>query len=174
MAFVLEDGSGLPTANSYASFAQFTAYFTDRAVTVSGVQATVEAALIRATDYLDLRFRWKGCKVKPLAEQALQWPRYGVYDEEGYELPSDELPTALVNACCEYAKRALAAELAPDPTVDASGVAVVKSRDKVGPIEVEREFSGASASSSTFKPYPAADRLIRHLIYPEGGRVYRA
>lgn len=171
MAFVVEDGTGLANANSYGADAGFVAYFAERGVTIAQAQALREQALIRATDFLDQRYCFKGYRLKP-ETQALQWPRYGVY-VEGYELPAAPLPVDLVKATYELAHRALAADLSPDPTFDASGVAVVKSRDKVGPIEVEREFSGGSASSSFAPVYPEVDALLRRLVVARIG-VYRA
>lgn len=170
MAFLVEDGTGLEDSNSYGTFAGYTAYWLDRGVVVAELQAVVEGALVRATDYLGIRFRFKGYRLT--AEQALDWPRGCVYTPEGVLI--EGLPVDLVKATYEYTRRALAGDLAPDPTVSATGVAVVRTRRKVGPIETEDEFSGSSASSSTFKPYPAADRLLRHLVYPESGSVYRA
>jgi hypothetical protein len=172
VSFQVEDGSGLASANSYGAYAGMVAYFADRGVTFAQAQGIVETALIRATDFLDQRYCFKGCKLAP-AVQALQWPRYGVYDEEGILLPPSPLPVALVKATYELAQRALAADLSPDPTFDASGVAVVASTDKIGPIEVTRQFSGASPSSSFAPVYPEVDQLLRRLVLARV-RVYRA
>lgn len=170
MTLVLEDGTGtVEGANSYASNAQFQAYFADRLVTVSAVAATVEAALIRATDYLSQRYRWRGYRLLP-ETQSLDWPREGVWTPDGVYV--EGLPAELVSATIEAAKRALDEELMPDPVADASGLPVAASRDKVGPIEVERTFTGAGPS--TFRKWPTIDRLVRNLIHPETGRVYRA
>lgn len=169
VSFQLEDGTGLADSNSYGSFAGYVAYWLDRGVTVTDTQTVVEAALVKATDYLGLRFRWRGYRLLPMT-QALDWPRCGVYTLDGVYI--EGLPVELVKATYEYGFRAVSGDLMPDPTVDASGVTVVSSKDKVGPIEVERTFSGSA--SSTFRPWPAADRLLRHLIYPETGRVWRA
>lgn len=176
MAFVVEDGTGLDDANSYASYAGYVAYWTDRGAVPTALQADIEAALVKATDYLGIRFRWKGSKLT--SEQALDWPRACVYGEPTFDEPGgsviEGVPVEVQKATYEYASRALSGTLAPDPTVSATGVALVRTRRKVDVIEIEDEFSGASASPSTFKPYPAADRLVRHLVWPEGGSVYRA
>lgn len=176
MSIVVEDGTGLEDANSYASFAQFQAHFADRGGAASTTQADVEKALVKATDYMGIRFRWRGYRLT--AEQALDWPRACVYGQPSFDEPGgvviEGVPIEVTKACIEYANRALAGDLAPDPTVSATGVAMVSTRRKVGPIETEDVFSGGIASSSTFKPYPAADRLLRNLVWPEGGRVYRA
>jgi DnaT-like ssDNA binding protein len=170
--FVVEDGTGLEDANSYASYADWTAYWADRGGAPAGVQAVVEAALVNGADYLGIRYRWKG--VRLTLEQALEWPRAYVYRESFAGCaPIEGVPVEVVQANIELAKRALSGELAPDPTVDATGQVVTSKRDKVGPIETERVFSGAS--SATFvKPFPQVDRIVRKLVEPEGGRVFRA
>jgi len=171
MALILEDGTGTVVgANSYGADAGLVAYWADRGVTIVQAQPLREASLIKATDYLDRRFRWVSCKLLP-ETQPLQWPRVPFWFQGRI---IEGLPVELVKACYEYAFRDLSAPLAPDPTVDASGVAVTRKREKVGPIEVETAFSGGSASSSTWKPYPVADALLRGLYVPEGQRVYRA
>lgn len=173
MAIVVEDGTGLEDANSYASYADWTAYWADRGGAPAGVQADVEAALVKGADYLGLKYRWRGYRLT--SAQALDWPRMYVYRETyagGCEL-IEGVPVEVVRANIELAKRALAGELTPDPTVDATGQVVTSKRDKVGPIETERTFSGAS--SATFvKPFPQVDRMVRDLVLSEGGRVYRA
>jgi hypothetical protein len=176
MAFNVEDGTGLEDSNSYASYAAFLAYFADRGVTVTALQPAVEAALVQATDYMGIRFRWKGTKLT--SEQALDWPRACVYGRPSFDEPGgvviEGVPVEVVKACIEYGNRALTSVLAPDPTVSATGVTVTRTKRKVGPIETEDEFSGSSATSNTLKPYPSADRLVRHLVLPENCGVYRA
>lgn len=173
MALILETGAGLSNSNSYASYAAALAYWADRGFVPTQTQPQIEQALIRGCDHLDQRFRWKGYRL--LTTQALEWPRYGVYDREGCLLLDPAvLPAELVKANIELAQRALLADLSPDPEVDATGVAVVKSRDKVGPIEVEREFTGATAGNSFFPAYPEVVALLRYLVLPKTGSVHRA
>lgn len=172
---VVEDGTGLANANSYASYAGYVGYWADRGLVVAEAQAVIEAALIKATDYLGIRYSWRGVKLTDA--QALDWPRACAYGRPTADypcgVPLEGVPLAVVNATYELGKRALAGELAPDPTVDESGQTVVSSRDKVGPLETERTFTGGG--SSTFvKRFPAVDRLLRYLVVSEGGRVYRA
>lgn len=176
MPIVVEDGSGLANANSYASHAGYVAYWTERGAVPAEAQAVIEAALIKATDYLGIRFTWKG--IRSTSSQALDWPRLCAYGMPTAEypcgVPLEGVPLEVERATYEYAKRALAAPLAPDPTVSATGVALTRTKRKVGPIETEDEFTGSSASSTTFKPYPAADNLLRWLVVTSSGRVWRA
>lgn len=162
MAFVVEDGTGKNNANSYASVADADAYFADRAVGAwAGDESVKQAALIKATDYLDARFGARFIGEKASAEQALEWPRAGA----GFL--DSEVPVKLERACFEYAVRALTAELAPDLKVDASGLSLFAKKKKVGPIETEyaAQQSGLGSTPMLIRPYPAADMLLRGLLY---------
>ena len=167
MAFVPEDGSGLPNSNSYIDVAYADAYFADRLITAwSSLMAPAkQAALIAATDYID--FRWggyfKGCR--ETEDQALEFPR----------TPWAGIPTNLKKATAEYALRASSAPLAPDPVQDPSGYQVSRRMEKVGPIEERTDFAflGPGAVRQLLKPYPAADLLLRQFISSGQGRVIR-
>ena len=89
--------------------------------------------------------------------QTMPFPRVGLYDRNG-DLVSG-VPFDIQAANAEYALRANTADLAPDPTIDASGRSVTRTRKKVGPIERETEFAEGSSIRIT-RPYPATDRLL--------------
>lgn len=165
--FVVEDGTGLPDANSLVSVEYADAYFTLRDNhSWEGVDAEKQAWLVQATDYVVARFRFVG---KPLtSDQALPFPRTGT----GYPL----MPPNLLKAVCEYAVRAKTAPLAPDIAVDETGRVVAGKTEKVGPIEdtVSYAVSGKASDIMLFKPYPAADMLLRGLIMRNFGKVIRA
>ena len=75
MALIVEDGTSLPNADSYLSVVAADAYHAamGNAVWQPLPAADKEAALRRATQYLDTRYRWRG---EPLTTtQALAWPR---------------------------------------------------------------------------------------------------
>jgi hypothetical protein len=171
MAFVVETGTALSTSNAYVSLTDYRTYLLDRGIDEGDTDDDlIRAAIIKATDYIDRRFRFKGLRVDPDTPQALAWPRKEVYDREGYLLASDVIPVALKQAAIEYAYRARTEELWNVPTLDAAGTLNAK-REKVGPIETEYQYS--SGFASTIKPYPQADSLLRDLILAEQGRTYR-
>ncbi len=153
MGIVVEDGTGVEDANSYASVDFADLYFEDRgnAVWEALDDDVKEQCLIRATDYVDGRFTFLGEKNDE--DQALQFPR----DD------AETIPVKLQRAVCEYALRAASAPLAPDPTVSETGLQVVSKREKLGPIEEETTYA-ESRSVMVFKPYPAADMLLRGLV----------
>ena len=164
MAFKVEDGTGLVDSTSYVSTADTDAYFVDRAnaTWATLANAAKQAALIKATDYIDGMFRFIGTKYTQA--QALQWPRSSAYDPDGVII--EGLPNELKKACYEYALRASAAELAPDPEYTDSGSILTMAKDQVGPVTEERRY--ASYQPSTIRAYPMADAMLRHLTIPSG------
>jgi hypothetical protein len=175
MAFTVEDGTGVADANALVTVEFADSYFADRANAAwsAALEAAKEVAIIKATDYMEILYgeRWRGT----LSEDAttLSFPRNYFYDKKNnlIDFSEDGIPSDIKKACCEYALRALSAELMPDPEVDsATGKEVTLAREKVGPIETEYEF--LAGSTSTKKSYPVADRLLRGWLIDTGG-VYR-
>jgi hypothetical protein len=142
MSLVVESGAGLSTAESYVSVADADAYHALRGNTTWADLDTLEQkepALVRATDYMIqvYRQRWKGVRMQ--AEQALDWPRSGVYTEPflhgavgeyPHLVADDVVPTDVARACAKLALKAVTADLAPD-------LERATKREKVGPLEVE-------------------------------------
>lgn len=168
MAFVAEDGTGLSNATSYISIAFADTYHTDRgnAAWASATEASRQAALIRATDYIDKRFgkRFKGWRQNK--DQALEWPRIGALDQDEHLLNgADAIPRQLQKACAEYALRALTTTLAPDN----SDVGLSHNREKIGPIETEKKIDRRAGKSSlvdvtSIPDYPEADLWMSELL----------
>lgn len=166
MAFVAEDGTGLANANSYATVAFADEYFADRGITAwTGSDTVKQQKLIQATDYIEGRFTFDG---EPFSEdQALHFP---VVDCETGD--AADMPVNLLKATAEYALRALSAPLAPDPTMDDTGGRVIAKTEKVGPLEESTQYS-ETAPIQRFRPYPAADILLKGLVADTGNRVVR-
>ena len=130
MTLIVEDGSGLVDAESYASVAEFKAYCDKRAMDYSAIiDSTIETLLIRATDYMVnvYRNRWQGRRTNQF--QALDFPRYDVV-VDGYSVASNIVPPLVKNACIELAFKANTIELLPD--IERATI-----REKVDVIEVE-------------------------------------
>lgn len=116
----VEDGSGKSNAESYVSVAAASAYATSRGLTFpESPPDASEAALRRSTTWIDGQFgaRFTGRKRNGRA-QALQWPRTGATDADGFDVADDEVPDEIIRATCEAAIRELAAPggLSPDVT----------------------------------------------------------
>lgn len=100
MAFIVEDGTGVSGANSYATTATADTYLGDRGYTAWAGYTTAQkqARLINATQYVDNAYKWPG--VKQDTANALNWPRSGAYDAEGTGIDNDTIPQALKDAVC--------------------------------------------------------------------------
>lgn len=171
MTLTLETGEGVTDANAYADRTYADTYFSTRGVTTwTGTNAAKDAALIKATDYMDNRWGalLVGRREFDSDTNELLWPRLGVYDRDGVLI--EGIPDRLARACCEYALRALSAELMPDPGVSDSGI-VTSTRQKVGPIEEETKYAEGTTAALT-QNYPVADRLMAPFV-TAAGRVDR-
>ena len=164
MAFVVEDGTGVANANSLCAVAFADAYFTDRGIIAwTGVTGVKQSALIRATDYIETRFGQKFQGELAAEDQELSWPRANVGADA-------IVPSSIQKAVAEYALRALTTTLAPDPVVSDTGRIVKSTSSKLGPIEESVTYVDG-ASVAQFKPYPAADALIRPWLRYANGLV---
>jgi hypothetical protein len=151
MSLIVEDGSGLPDAESYASVNTADAYhanFNNAAWTAAST-AVKEAALRRATQYLDSRYKFLGYRLH--YNQALMWPRSGIWLEGVYLLwPVNRM----VQATCELALRALSTTLAQD-TPDQ-----VQIENTVGPITVRYSPSNLAGQVR----FAVVDDLLRPFV----------
>lgn len=170
MALIVEDGTGKTDANSYASVVIANAYFNDRGVSEWFGSNGQEKALVRATDYIELKYGSRFMGSAATETQALSWPRIGAWQFE-----ETEIPVRLVWACCEYALIAINSDLLQAPAMDANGLVIYTKRQKVGPIETEFSIpeSGRGSKVESFKPYPKADLLIAPLLNSNSLRLIR-
>lgn len=174
MAFVVEDGTGLPNANAYIDVAFGTSYFADKGDSVAwGNNSTLQQqAIVNATQYMDLRW---GDLLNGELEikdpmQSLALPLTNFYNRYGQIVIG--IPTKWKQACAEYALISLTTVLLPNPTVDKSGQTVLKKKEVIGPIERNFEFS--STNSALIKAYPLADNLVSiYLKSSSSNRVVR-
>lgn len=150
MALVVEDGSGLANAECYISLAAATARHTslgNAAWAAAATDSDREAALRRATAYMEQAYRenWKGYRLHKA--QFLSWPRWRVW-VDGYPIEPNVVPPEVANACADLALKALAGDLNADLT---RGVTM----KKVGPIETQ--FDRYSPQRVR---YPAVDMAL--------------
>lgn len=170
VVLIVEDGTGVANANTYASratgdaFADAHLYATNW---TSATDARKDAALAMATRLIDQEIQFVGYKSNEL--QALQWPRTNVPDPDlgeivaghprftaGYYLASNVVPAAVVNAACELAIQLLG----QNRTGDAQGAGIKRVRIE-GAMEVE--FEGA--------PTGVLTRDVIHLLAKYGQPV---
>ena len=99
MALTLVATAGGLTSNTYCTQAEALTYHEAHlyASTWTGAtSANKDKALAMATRLLDEQINWYGWKSSN--NQALAWPRTGIYDKEGVSLASNTIPTFLKNA----------------------------------------------------------------------------
>lgn len=158
MALILQDETGtVAGANAYISVAAFKAYHDARGNSYTADDPSIEKAIIKATDYLDGRFRFVG-RALAARVQRTSWPRVGAYDRDRQII--NGIPVEVAEATAEYALRALAADLLPDPSRDASGARIAAKAESVdGAVSESVTFAGGGAF--TLPKYPAADAKLR-------------
>lgn len=153
MDLIVEDGSGLPNANSYVAVETADAYHT--ALGNSGWAGTVElkeTALRKATQYIDMQYgaSFTG-QIKTIGQQLL-WPRSGVFVNSVQQTwPVFQL----TNAVCEVALRAMnGTELFVDVS-DSQKASVT-----VGPITTSYKSMGQGGQTR----FTVVDRIIAPLL----------
>lgn len=153
MTLVVEDGSVVSGANSYASLETIKAYAAARGVTL-GADAVIEQQAIIAVDYIEsFRLQFQGIKVS--ASQPMQFPRIGV-EIDGFLIDNNVIPNEVVKAQCQLVcEQANDVELMPTKSEPA-----VK-KEVVGPIETEYAVSNGSIVTPVFT---YVDNLLRVLF----------
>lgn len=168
MAFTVEDGSGVTAANAYVTVSFVDGHHVDRNNTAWNDFTSPEkqAAIIRASEYIDKRFGRRFVGSRRLKDQGLEWPRLDAFDLDGFLMSGiDEVPRQVQKAAAEYALRAaLCGVLAPDPILpvpkqsfesgntdraaDVITGEITRKRDKVGPLEEERWYQTAAQTAA--------------------------
>lgn len=136
-------------ADFYGTLAGALSYHADRgnAAWAASDDTLRTEALVRASAFIDLTYlaRFEGLKAGG-RDQALQWPRTGVTDMEGYSVVETTPPVEIINATYEAALRELATPGSLNPDIKAGG-GVVK-RVKAGSVEVE--YASDATTRATF------------------------
>lgn len=167
MALIIETGAIVAGAESYIDAAGYVTYWTNRNAIPAETTAAIEAALRKATAYIDgkYRLRWKGDRVDAI-NQPLEFPRIGVVLSNGgvfnglngeivngsIYLQTTTIPAELKAAVCEAANRALSGELAEDMSSNIK-------REKVDVLETEY-FSGSPQGVK----YQVIDQLVSRFV----------
>ncbi|PVZ19928.1 MULTISPECIES: DnaT-like ssDNA-binding protein [unclassified Pseudomonas] len=138
----------------------------------TGDDSAKQAALLRASDYIDGRYRrrfptgrWEslfpGQKATGRA-QVREWPRTGAADYEDNLLPEDLVPLEVEQATYEAALRELVSPGSLSP--DFVATTLVKS-EKVGPLETTYAVPDAGAGEAPTRPViTVIDELIAPVL----------
>lgn len=162
MALIVEDGSIISGAESYASVANTDAYNTSFVGDASWIDASEpekERALRQATQYLDTIYfqQWRGERVQ--ATQSLQWPRIGAVYNDGVAIPANSIPVPLLRATMELAIKAAGQEEPLIVDVDAPSANIRREKVKAGPVEQDIEYVGGNTSQKRFT-------IVENLVLP--------
>lgn len=159
MSLVVEDGTGLPDAESYVSVAELRTYATRRGQQLPADDSGCEALLIQAVDFLQT-LRWKGSKTT--TTQRLKWPRQDVWTDDYGPIDKNTIPQELKDAQCTLAIIAQTIPLMPNAQANSKGG--IQSESVYG--AVARTYFKSSLAES--RPYlPQVNSLLSDLL--EGG-----
>jgi len=154
--FIVEDGGSYSDANAYCTVAeadQITENFGNSTDWSGATDAEKEAAIRQATRYLDLNYVWAGWKAD--IDQALQWPRYDMYDEDSNYISESTIPEKLKQACAYLAVKVIEGDTLLEDLQNESKVK--KTKDVIGPLTEEREYVSGENPEKT---YAVAEKLI--------------
>lgn len=159
----VEDGTGLVDSNSYVTVAFANDYLASMGVTAWSAltQDKKEVLLVKATDYVDNTYRWRGRK--STQEQALQFPRTGCVDDDGNDV--EGIPRALQQAVCMCASVLITEDSLY--AVEESNGAVVS--EKIGQLAFTYDVSKKVKGSSL---YDSINLRLRGLFNAPGGILY--
>ncbi len=163
-ALIVEDGTGLTNADSYATVAYADTYHENRGNIAWDTVADKEAALRKATDFMVGKYRLRWAGVRKTLGQALDWPRdiVPVVDKPGRYIAyysNTIVPVEVMNACVSLALRAATAELLADQEQRKVSVTV-------GPISTTYD-----SSSSQGTKYPEIDNMLRPYLQNTGNGI---
>jgi|GEM_PF-2426778 len=104
-SFVVETGDADSDATSYCSV-EFADDYVEAnhfasADWLAQTEEEKERLLVRASKFIDVRFKWNGQRVDQ--DSGLRWPRSGVFDEDGFQIADDVIPRVLQEAVAEFA-----------------------------------------------------------------------
>lgn len=165
MALIVEDGTGLSTAEGYVSVDYVKTYHKVRANALSNATGDIEAHIRLATEYMDLRWGSGAPGNKISDNQALSWPT---------DYFEDPLPIQLLRACAEYTSFSLNNSLFLDNTNAEAGI--IELTENVGPLQTTTVYSGggSGANGPKYPKVPKADNLMRLIAVVSGyGGVIR-
>ncbi len=152
IAFVVEDGTGVTGATSYASIADADTYATTYLADTTDWDAADDdekaLALNVASRYLDRKYgrQYKGSQ-RLLSTQGLLWPRLGAFTPDGADLGNDEVPTLLEQSTVEVANYSIENGTVYPDTGNTGQLSAEKV--KIDVLEIEKHYLGGSMKPET-------------------------
>lgn len=168
MALVPEDGTGVSTANTYATAAEVTTFAGLRGVTVPANVASIEVLLVKAMDFIEANpqvVRYQGFRTH--SDQPLSWPRSDVY-VDNLLVDANAIPWELKHAQIQLAIEAQNHDLQPTKG-SGEGGAIVK--EKIDVIETVYD----NDNPATFTPaFAKAEAHLAKLFRRSGLTAVRS
>ena len=163
LVFVVEDGTGLPDATSYASVEEADAIM-DRVPDqykqgwLDLDEYQKQQVLVWGTQVFD-DYVYFPChpNQKVNQYQALNFPRYGIYNQDGYQIPTNEVPSFVKRATVQLAFELGATNLLTEPVRGITSATV-------GPLSVT--FAENYASQTRIIP-----RSVGGIVAPYCGMI---
>lgn len=118
---------GSPTADSYATVAEGTAFFGASLYPEVWTAATLdlqERSLKMATRLLDAYYKWLG--IRTYSDQALGFPRTGLFRDSTVAVDSTTIPVEIRNATIEFSKWLLENNPNVENEAQAQGITEIK------------------------------------------------
>ena len=159
MSLIVEDDTGLSTAEAYISVADSETYMTNvygasETLWTAATDAVKEQALRRATRYLDTQYDFVGTRLT--IDQALEWPRSNAIEQTSNFLIIDGVHQRIKDASVELALMVINNVTLFPTTIEGGNVKSVT----VGPIK--KDFSEKQVNREPI--FHLIDHMIRYLI----------
>ena len=139
-------------------------YTSDSSTWTGSTVPEKEAAIIAATQFIDLEYERLMKGKRSVAGQDLAFPRVGVRDRDGYSIDSTTVPLGAQQATAEIALR-----YRIDPTIlmpdQSSTGTVAKTSIRVGPISESITYTSGNQDKAV---YAKVNALMRGLLKPRG------
>ncbi len=169
MALIVEDGTGLATAESYISVTNADTYHSNIGNAAWPLLSSTvrEQCLRKAAAFMLGRYRARWSGSRKTVAQALDWPRSLVpikdapdlYGSRASYYSDSAVPVEVANACASLALRAATADLLADQTQAKSSVSV-------GPISTTYD-----PYSPTAKQYKEIDAMLAPYLKSNGKQL---
>ena len=163
MSFIVEDGTKVAGANSYVPVAYADAYFSQysNAIWTGLLTSDKQAALITATQSVDLLYGQRYKSMPASSTQSLLWPRFVVIINRIQIVQSGTIPAQLMNAVSEVALMAnQGINVFPVPNTDAQ---LKQQRNQVGTL-VQDSVWGHTPKVEKFAGFNKIDLILYPLL----------
>lgn len=172
---IVEDGSSVASANSYVSLEYVDTYCVNHGYSdwLTQDEYVRKSAVIKAMDYIDSLFPWKGRKM--YRNQSLSFPRVDISDDDGFDR-TGEIPDQLKKAVCEaafYAYNQTTLYGKRDPNGPFAKQRI-RSRKKADVVEIEEEteeepkfYSAGEIQIDWTSAYQSLDSMLKGLYVPK-------